>query len=250
MRRWRRVAFFLILNILVSACTTVLVLQVWGRVNPFPAGAPEPLSLLIPTGTPTRPALASATPELTPTLTLDVYQVQPGDTLGTIAEQFGISVDLLMRLNGLSDPNALGSGALLLVPVTPNPSSLPPTGTPGSPGGEVPTRTPLPIGGDLQVEITAIIAPGSVQDERVVIQLNSETELSLEGWQLEDNDGNIFIFPRFELFRGGAVSIFSKAGTDTVLDLYWGKVQAVWQPQETAVLRDPGGTIRASFTVP
>ena len=55
-------------------------------------------------------------------------QVQPGDTLGTIAEQFGVSVDLLMRLNGLSDPNALGSGELLLVPVTPDPSTLPSSG--------------------------------------------------------------------------------------------------------------------------
>jgi LysM repeat protein len=250
MRRWRRVVFFLILNILVSACTTVLVLQVWGRFNPSQAESPEPLSLLNPTATATRPPQSSATPEVTPTLTLDLYQVQPGDTLGTIAEQYGVSVDLLMRLNGLSDPNALGSGEVLLVPVTPDPFILAPSETPAPGEGVVPTRTPLPFGDDLQVEINAIIGPGVLQDERIVIQLNSETELALEGWRLEDSDGNVYIFPRFELFRGGAVSIFSRAGIDTVLELYWGQTQAVWQPQETAVLRDPEGTIRASFTLP
>ena len=38
------------------------------------------------------------------------YVVEPGDSLGTIAERFQISVDRLLRLNGKVDPNALATG--------------------------------------------------------------------------------------------------------------------------------------------
>ncbi len=38
------------------------------------------------------------------------YLVEPGDSLGTIAERFQISVDRLLRLNDKVDPNALVTG--------------------------------------------------------------------------------------------------------------------------------------------
>jgi LysM repeat protein len=41
------------------------------------------------------------------------YVIQPGDTLETIAEQTGVSVDQLLALNPGIDPQALESGAEL-----------------------------------------------------------------------------------------------------------------------------------------
>ena len=247
MRRWRQVFLFLILNVLVSACTIFAVLQLWNRYYGGPNGGLDPVALLIPTVTPTPEPLDLGTPQVTPTIPLEIYQVQAGDTLGTIAEAYGVPVEQIMQINGLSDPNALGSGEVLLIPVTPDPASLPPTETPIPPE---PSPTPLPFGDALRIDITTIVGAGSLADERVVIELFSDLELPLEGWQLEDNDGQVFRFPQFVLFQGGAVNIYTKSGTDTVLDLHWGLGETVWESGETAILRDPEGNIRASFTVP
>jgi hypothetical protein len=245
MKRLRRVVFFLLLNVLVSACTTALVLSLWGRFNPFPVVTVEPLSLLVSSATvPTEPPETS-TPQPTPTLILEVYQVQAGDTLGTIAEQFEVSVEDLIRLNGLTDPNALGSGETILVPLTPTPTEPPPTET------GVPTfGNLLPSGQDLQLQIVTIVAAGVLEDERVDIRLESEGRLSLLNWRLADGDGNEFVFPELTLFKGGSVSVFSKAGANTADALYWGLTEPVWELEETAILRDPQANILATYRVP
>jgi LasA protease len=55
-------------------------------------------------------------PAVTPSGIQESYTVQPGDTLGSIADRFGIPVEDLMRLNGLTDPNWLSVGQVLLLP--------------------------------------------------------------------------------------------------------------------------------------
>jgi LasA protease len=44
------------------------------------------------------------------------YTVQVGDTLGTIAEDCGVSVETLMQANGLANPNLLSPGQILTIP--------------------------------------------------------------------------------------------------------------------------------------
>lgn len=44
------------------------------------------------------------------------YTVQPGDTLSVIAASYGVTVDDLIALNGISDPNLLRVGQVLLIP--------------------------------------------------------------------------------------------------------------------------------------
>jgi LysM repeat protein len=46
-----------------------------------------------------------------------LYVVQPGDTLGGIADQFGVSLDRLGSLNGLADPYPIVIGQSLSIPV-------------------------------------------------------------------------------------------------------------------------------------
>ncbi len=44
------------------------------------------------------------------------YRVQPGETLSEIAESFGVGLSVLLKHNGIDDPNALRSGQLLKIP--------------------------------------------------------------------------------------------------------------------------------------
>jgi LysM repeat protein len=44
----------------------------------------------------------------------EAYLVQAGDTLSTIAEQFGVSVDELMQMNGLTDPTILAGQTIVI----------------------------------------------------------------------------------------------------------------------------------------
>ncbi len=58
----------------------------------------------------------------TPRQDADQYIVQPGDSLGVIAQRFGISLQALMEANNISDPNLLDVGMSLIIPA-PNPIS-------------------------------------------------------------------------------------------------------------------------------
>ena len=62
----------------------------------------------------------------TPRQDADQYQVQVGDTLGIIAQRYGISIDTLMQANNISDPNFLEVGMTLNVPA-PDPSEVGPS---------------------------------------------------------------------------------------------------------------------------
>jgi murein DD-endopeptidase MepM/ murein hydrolase activator NlpD len=62
----------------------------------------------------------------TPRDILDQYTVQPGDTLGSIAQSYGITLESLLQANGLDESSVLMVGAVLDIPpveVDPNPGS-------------------------------------------------------------------------------------------------------------------------------
>ena len=44
------------------------------------------------------------------------YTVVPGDTLGAIAARLGVSLDALVAVNGITDPNRLSVGQVLIIP--------------------------------------------------------------------------------------------------------------------------------------
>ncbi len=89
------------------------------RTGPTPTLAPFSLQLP-PTRMPGVP-ISSPTPDsprVLPTPRVDPGQhvVQVGDTLGRIAQQYGVSLEALMQANGLSDPNLLTVGQTLTIP--------------------------------------------------------------------------------------------------------------------------------------
>jgi hypothetical protein len=103
---------------------------------------------------------------------------------------------------------------------------------------------------DIPVEIVSVIGAGTLNAEWVVVRNAGTEPLSLANWQLKDSDGNLFTFPNLTLNSNGAVQIHTSAGTNTVIDLYWGKTDPVWQSSEEAQLLDPSGNVRAVYKVP
>lgn len=68
------------------------------------------------------PGRAAPPPELppaTPPPTANVHVVEEGETLGLIAERYGTTVEVLLELNDLPDPNVVPVGTSLIVPQPP-----------------------------------------------------------------------------------------------------------------------------------
>jgi len=59
----------------------------------------------------------------TPRRDTEQYTIQQGDTLGVIAQRYGISLQSLMEANGITNPNLLEVGVTLKIPA-PNPSGV------------------------------------------------------------------------------------------------------------------------------
>lgn len=103
---------------------------------------------------------------------------------------------------------------------------------------------------DIPVKISSVVGAGTLTSEISVIKFEGEGELDLSSWQLKDEDGNTFTFPKLTLYPNGAVQVHTVAGTDTVIDLYWGIGEAVWSSGENARLFDSQGNLRAVYRVP
>ena len=103
---------------------------------------------------------------------------------------------------------------------------------------------------DIPVEIVSIIGAGTLNAEWVVVSYKGEDQINLANWELRDEDRNIFIFPQLILHPNGAVQVHTSSGTNTVIDLYWGEENPVWESGEEAQLYDPSGNVRAKYKVP
>jgi murein DD-endopeptidase MepM/ murein hydrolase activator NlpD len=86
--------------------------------GPTPTRAP--ISVTIPHRDPNtflyEPTPDAPHPLPTPRQFADQYIVQPGDTLGNIAQDYGISLDVLMEANGLNEASILSVGVTLNIP--------------------------------------------------------------------------------------------------------------------------------------
>lgn len=230
MKSWKRLTFYLLLNVFVSACTTLSVLFVWDQFSgPMPRNLlPKALSSLSRPPAETPPVQTTGTPaapQPTPTEAFMVYQVESGDTFESIAAAHNVSVEELVAVNGFKSSQPLGAGEVLRIPLDPQGSVI----------------------------IDSVIGAGDLDTEHVLLKHRGEGELALVGWRLEDDQGNVFIFPQFPqltLFPGGAVNIYTRAGVNSVVELYWGLNQPVWSSGTTVILRDAQNNVRATYLVP
>ena len=112
-----------------------------------------------------------------------------------------------------------------------------------------PVETLLPDA-EVPVEIVSVVGAGTLSAEVVVVRYNGEGQLGLANWQLKDDNGNTFTFPQLILYTDGAVQIHTAPGSDTVVDLYMGLRDPIWESGEVASLYDPQDNLRAIYRVP
>jgi len=103
---------------------------------------------------------------------------------------------------------------------------------------------------DVQAVIHAIVGPGNLDVEYAEIHNQSPGPVDMTGWQLTDQDGQVFVFPALILNEGGAVQVRSKKGNNTVIELYWQSEIPIWQSGETAILLNADGDTIATYSIP
>ncbi len=278
MRHWKRLFYYLVINVLVSACTVVTVLYLWqnyqseipflNQVNPLAMITPlSPKALFPGYGSP------SETPEATAAVVLATenpiqaepaetqmaeltYSVETGDTLGAIAVKFNITVAEILDANEIPNPDSLVIGQVLIIrrPLVAlsTHTALPPDEIEADleSTAAAPTNTPEPLTGESRVLIDSIIGVGDLASERVFLKRVGPGEISLTGWTLVADNGDDFTFPQLTLFENGAVFIHTREGQTTAVALYWELDHAVWSSGDTVVLIDDQGDVHNSFQIP
>jgi LysM repeat protein len=206
------------------------------------------LEAMTPAGLAARATTAVPTPTHTvqPSPTPITYTVEAGDTLMTIAQSLGVSPESLMQVNKLDNPDDLDVGQVLLVP-TPNPGVKPST-TPKPRATALPTVTPLSDSQAPRVEIRGVDGVANLETEAVRL-LNTGGVARMAGWTLDDGRDHVYVFPTFTL-HNGAVSVNTRPGTDTVIDLYWGLNDSILSSGTVLTLRDADENVQSTFTIP
>lgn len=250
--RTRTWAAIIVVNVLVSAAVVLTILLIWGRAQPASVPTIVPVATLdLPSEeTASAPSAPTVIPTTTPTAAPLLYVVQEGDTLSQIAHTYGVSIQDLMAVNAIADPNVLSVGQVLVIPISVSPTLPAGPPTPVPTGALLPTPLPtLTRSGPPLVEIGQVLGSGNLAVEMVVVR-NRGGWASLEGWTLSDAEGNTFVFPALTLFEGAEVRVHSAAGTSTPVDLYWGRTMPAWSGGELITLRDAAGEVVSTYIVP
>ena len=253
---FRQMLPFFLLNIVISAVVVLSILFWWdNRGNSgeiaaeatapaLPEGVlPTPNIAAPPSGTiPPEPAVSGAEPV--------THVVQAGETLNIISQQYDVSLEDIMAANNMTDPNFIGVGQSLVIPVggLPEPT-IAPTETAVTNPSPIPTE-PAAAGGGV-IAVTGVIDPGVLETEAVQLVNSGAQAQSISGWKVRDEDSNVFTFGDVSIFGEGAgVMLHTRAGDDTFSDLHWGLNEPVWRSGEQLTLFDASEQVMATFVVP
>ncbi len=135
----------------------------------LPTDTPTPEATPTPTvepPTPTPAVTETSTP--TPTAALageaNIYLVEPGDTLSTIARRFGVTVEAIARANNIKDVAQLQVGQRLVIP--PTGEELPTPSAPSEAGVYVvaPGDTPSSIARRFGITVEELMRANNIRD--------------------------------------------------------------------------------------
>ncbi|HSN93439.1 MAG TPA: lamin tail domain-containing protein [Anaerolineaceae bacterium] len=104
--------------------------------------------------------------------------------------------------------------------------------------------------GELNLLIGGVFGAGDLQTEYVLIKNQGKATANLLNWNLQGKRGQNYSFPDLRLAQNGTVKIFTKTGTDTVLELYMKSDASLWQQGDILTLKDANGKVQTTFQVP
>lgn len=200
-----------------------------------------------------------------------LHTLEAGDTPFGVAEIYGASGFDVMEINGLSEESATGLqiGDVLIVPLEgcslTRADVVPETTADAEAAAEStaeataestgeaasarPTLTLPPTAVNAQVEIVSVLNPGDITAEGVEIR-NRGGAVDLNGWTLSDGDGNTFTFPAQRVFTNAQITVFTRAGQNTPIALYWGQRAAVFdEPGDVVTLADANGVVQSTYRI-
>ena len=256
---FRQMLPFLLLNVVVSAVVVLSILFWWDNrggdgAATEPTAAAELPEGVLPTPNIAAPPSGIIAPEATALASANepvVHTVQAGETLNIISQQYDVSVEDIMQVNGMDNPNFIAVGQQLAIPVggIPEPTVAPTEAVVALPS-PIPTE-PAGSGGSGAIVVTGILDPGILETEAVQLVNNGTQEQSMQGWKVRDEDSNVYTFGDVSIFGEGAgVLLHTRAGTDTFSDLHWGLGQPAWRSGEQLTLFDASEQVVATFAVP
>ncbi len=251
----RQLIFIILFNAIISLMLALIV--VWAVEARRPD--PEELAILstpamaLPVSQPTvvvdsgvasvdAPTAAAEVPP-TPEPTLDVgetevYTVQTGDSLSSIADRFRVPIDTLVRINELPNPDYVFVGQRLRIPTAAESAAPPPTAAP--------SNEPITEG----VIISVVEGPADLLAEAVQIVNDTDRVVNLAGWVLDSEGGPSYTFGDLPLFAGSYIWLHTRSGEATSIAIYWGRDSAAWGSGTRLRLRNPQGTEVSTFTIP
>ncbi|MGB4594758.1 MAG: lamin tail domain-containing protein [Anaerolineaceae bacterium] len=123
---------------------------------------------------------------------------------------------------------------------TPAPTLILPTKISG-------VATPLPA---YELVIENVFGAGDLSTEYIMLRNIGSQPVNLSDWQIRGPTGENYTFPVLNLNTNGAVRLYSRVGTASVRELYWGAAIALWNSGDTLTLTDSTGIKQATFTIP
>ena len=152
------------------------------------------------------------------------YTVQAGDSLGAIAETFGIGPGVLASANGIVNPDLITPGQILVIP---SPDAV------DEGAGWTATADSFAI---------EVLNAGTYASEVIIIVNASDRPFSLANWTVSTSLDEEYRFDAMApLSPGDSIRLMSRAGTDTAYDKFWGRTPRAWTIGTTIALADATG---------
>ena len=246
----RQLTLIIVLNALISLAIALSVAWVFDARRPdaealaarvTPMSAPQPAATFTPTTQVAAPADNVAQPTAQPPADpasgeAEVYVVQGGDSLSTIADRFGVTIAAIVAANDLANPDFVFSGQRLVIPQA---------------GAQEPSSPATPVSVVSEgIRLSAVDGSGDLTRESISVVNDSDLAVNLQGWKLEREGGAAFTFGSVLLFPGSGLLVYTGEGTDTSVAVYWKQPGALWQSGAQARLINPQGAEVARLSVP